>query len=329
MKVLVFEYITGGGFAQEDLPESLAREGLLMLETLLGELAELTSLQLTVLLDYRISLAEIAEKIKIISVTQKQSVYELLPELIEASDWVWPIAPEMNSELQKISELVETKNKRLLNSSLDAVTLCSDKLLTYQRLKNKGITVVDTHALNDIVPQFPGKWVVKPKDGMGCVNTHLISKKAALEKLESQIEKKADYIFQPYVKGESLSLSCLFKDGVGYLLCCNRQQILHEQGEFKLIACEVNIATEKLAIYQNLADQVADVITGLWGYAGIDIIQSKKDGALILEINPRLTTSYAGIHRATGVNVAKAVVDMIEKEPQIDETQNKTIIVSV
>lgn len=39
MKILVFEYITGGGFNRQELPASLAREGRLMLLALLDGLA--------------------------------------------------------------------------------------------------------------------------------------------------------------------------------------------------------------------------------------------------------------------------------------------------
>lgn len=330
MKILVFEFITGGGFTQEDLPKLLAKEGLLMLEALLGELSVLASVELTVLLDFRVKLSNFPENIKIIQVARGQSVYELLPKLIEVSDGVWPIAPEMNLELKKISALVNTKNKCLLNSTLDAVVVCGDKWVTYQRLKSKRIAVVETSELNRVSPGFPGKWVIKSKDGVGCLSTYLITEEESFEKLRAQLGvAKEDYIFQPFIKGELLSLSCLFKDGIGYLLCCNRQQILNEKGRFKLISCEVNIVTEKLTIYQNLVHQVAGAICGLWGYVGIDIIQRKEGEPLVLEINPRLTTSYVGIQQATGLNVAKAVVDMIENDPQIGKRQNRTIVVSI
>ena len=35
MKILVFEYITGGGFNKHELPDALANEGRLMLQALL------------------------------------------------------------------------------------------------------------------------------------------------------------------------------------------------------------------------------------------------------------------------------------------------------
>ena len=329
MKILVFEYITGGGFSQEDLPESLATEGLLMLETLIGELSVLASIELTILLDFRINSSKFPENIKIVKVKKGQSIYELLPILIESTDWVWPIAPEINSELEKISALVNKKKKGLLNSSLKAVTLCSDKFLTYHRLKSYGVAVVETNELNSGFPEFPGKWVIKPKEGAGCIDTFFVEEKALFEKLKSQVENKTDYIYQPYVKGELLSLSCLFRDGLGWLLCCNRQKILNQRGQFKLMGCEVNIVTENLTFYQDLVVQVAGAIPGLWGYVGIDIILPETGKPMILEINPRLTTSYTGIYQAIGMNVAESVLGMIEKKPQISKTKNKTIMVSI
>ncbi len=329
MKILVFEYITGGGFSQEDLPASLIKEGLLMLEALLENFAKLPQYQLTILLDARVTLPNLSKLIKIIRVTNKQSIYDVLPEVIESSDLVWPIAPEIDSALQKTSELVSTKNKLLLNSSSKAVKLCSDKLLTYQLLMKSGIATIESFEFNSLSQPFTKGTVVKPKKGAGCINSFFIPDKMSLEKLKTQINNKSDYIIQPYIEGESLSLSCLFKEGRAWLLCCNRQQILNKQGRFKLNSCEVNIPLKHLDTYQSLANQIATAIPGLWGYVGIDIIQNKTDKPLTLEINPRLTTSFVAIYQSLGVNLAKLVLELIDKEPIIKKTQNETVIISI
>jgi predicted ATP-grasp superfamily ATP-dependent carboligase len=47
----------------------------------------------------------------------------------------------------------------------------------------------------------------------------------------------------------------------------------------------------------------------LWGYAGIDLILT-AGGPVILEINPRLTTSYVGLRQATGENPATLMLDL-------------------
>jgi predicted ATP-grasp superfamily ATP-dependent carboligase len=328
-KILIFEYITGGGLSQEALPESLAKEGLLMLKALINELAPLSSVQLTILLDGRINDDKLPGNIKIIRVSKEQCVYQLLPVLIDEADFIWPIAPEMGGALQKITQLVEQKSKRLLNSSSQAIAICSDKLLTIQCLKKEDIATAESIQLDEFSQEFAAPWVIKPKDGVGCLNNHLVSNRHEFIKIKSQIECQPDYLVQSYIKGVSLSLSCLFKEGEAWLLCCNRQVVSINKGMFELEACIVNINTENYKIYQDLINHVASVIFGLSGYVGIDIIQPESGQAMILEINPRLTTSYVGINQAIGFNVAKAVIELPEINPIIKKMRNQQITVSI
>ncbi|KAF3977418.1 MAG: ATP-grasp domain-containing protein [Methylococcales symbiont of Iophon sp. n. MRB-2018] len=327
--ILVFEYITGGGFAQQELPASLANEGQLMLNALIQQLAELTAIQITVLQDWRCQIPLTAENIQAILLSKEQSVIPLLAKWIDKVDAVWLIAPETDDVLTKLSQLVEEKSKVLLNSQSVAVAICSNKLATIEQLKKHAVPVVDTVQLNTSLPSWQSPWVVKTKDGVGCENIHYISDYNELGKLMTDLECLSRYVIQPYINGDSLSLSCLFKDGKAWLLCCNKQQILPQGGGFKLSACEVNISHNRQGWYQQLIAKVAKALPGLWGYVGIDIIQTVQGETLILEINPRLTTSFVGIKQATGVNVAKLVLAMIEGHPVIKTKQNEQITVLV
>lgn len=328
-KILVFEFITGGGFSQQQLPESLAKEGLLMLQALVDELSSVSGVQLTIVLDQRIEGFIQPKASTVVKISNKQCIYQLLADLIEDSDSVWPIAPEMHGELQKITRRVEQKSKRLLNSSSQAITICSDKLTTIQYLNKYSIATVDSVQLDEFRQQFEMPWVIKPKDGVGCLNSHLVFNQQDFVHISRQLESKSDYLIQPYIKGDSLSLSCLFIGNKAWLICCNRQLVSIVNGKFELKRCIVNIATENHYNYQQLINQIAHAISGLYGYAGIDIIQPEQTQAMVLEINPRLTTSYVGINQATGFNVAKAVVEMSEVDPIIEKTANKQITVSI
>lgn len=328
-KILVFEFIIGGGLAQDDLPESLAREGLLMLKTLVEELSQIPSIQLTVLLDWRYAKLDLAKNINTVVIAKNSVINDVLAKLIEESDLVWPIAPESDLILQKISALVEAKNRRLLNSSAEAVTLCSDKLLTAKLLKQQGIAVIESRQLNGFIADFVEPKVIKPKDGVGCLNCYYVSCNNEFEQIVGQIEQPLKYIYQPYINGDTLSLSCLFKKQKAWLLCCNRQQVSMTQGRFQLNACEINIPTKNRLMYQQIINQIAKIIPGLWGYVGIDIIQPEFEQALILEINPRLTTSYVGIKQSLGLNVAKIIVKMLDKAPEIINTQNKQHVINL
>jgi predicted ATP-grasp superfamily ATP-dependent carboligase len=59
--------------------------------------------------------------------------------------------------------------------------------------------------------------------------------------------------------------------------------------------------------YQKLASRIAVAFPDLFGYVGIDLIEN-NDACWVLEINPRLTTSFVGIEKALGLNVAELVL---------------------
>jgi predicted ATP-grasp superfamily ATP-dependent carboligase len=71
----------------------------------------------------------------------------------------------------------------------------------------------------------------------------------------------------------------------------------------------VNAIRDSDGRYAQLAREVARALPGLWGYVGIDVIDA-VDGPIVVEINPRLTTSYAGLRRALGINAAELVLDL-------------------
>jgi len=52
---------------------------------------------------------------------------------------------------------------------------------------------------------------------------------------------------------------------------------------------------------QDWAQHVVQALPGLRGLVGVDYIQT-KDGPVVLEINPRATTSYAGLRAAMAQN---------------------------
>ncbi len=328
-RILVFEFVTGGGLAQEELPDSLAEEGGLMLQTLVEQLASLSHFQIIVLLDWRCNQFEFPENIEIVLVNKNQSVYDLLPELMNTVNYVWPIAPEMDGVLHNITLLVEESGAGLLNSLSTAVALCSDKLITFQKLKQQGVAVVETLQLDMYSDEFSVLSVIKPKHGVGCLDSFLISNQNELKQIKKQIKQNADYVIQPYIKGESLSLSCLFKKGKAWLLCCNQQQVSVSRGQFQLRACIVNYHLNDLAVYQQLINQVAKIIPGLWGYVGIDFILSTQQQPLILEINPRLTTSYVGINQALGMNVANMIIEMLDGDPVIKKSRNQSVTLTL
>lgn len=326
MKILIFEYITGGGLAKQPLPESLLCEGEMMSRALIEDLLEINDTELIVTRDYRLPLNEAlkAEHITAITITPESDIDKLLLNLANKCDAVWPIAPETDDTLYNVCRLFESSNTALLSSCSDVVKIAGDKMATYQLLKAHGIPVVQTYLLNDKYDiQKHQSWLIKPIDGVGCEGVRKFSRDQI-----TTLPSSDRLILQPFIEGRSLSLSCLFFRGQGQLICVNEQLIKQSNGQFLLEGCEVNINIDK-QMYLQLVAQIAIIMPMLWGYIGIDLIEIDP-GPLVLEINPRLTTSYTGIKSALGVNIAACVLDLINnKMAELKFSSNKQIAISI
>lgn len=324
MKILVFEYVTGGGFGLDRIPDSLATEGLLMLRALLRDLSEIADAELTVMLDARFAdaIAEYAGSIEIVMIDHSRAFTETLEALASCCDAVWPVAPEMDGILFNLTYKVEQLGKKVLSSSSSAVALTSNKFETFRHLMTHAIDTAATQPFVRHLFQPTGRQVIKPVDGMGCERTFRVDTHDAWNQVEPQLGPK-DYILQPYLDGIPASLSCLFSNGRGWLLCHNVQQIEIKDCRFRLAACRVNDSGINQK-HRALIDRIAETIPGLWGYVGIDIIET-AESLKVLEINPRLTTSYAGIREALGINVAAEVLRMSSSGPNLNPVINRSI----
>ncbi len=329
MKILVFEYISGGGLAGQVLPASLAAEGRMMLQTLLDELKILPNIELLLPLDERCHPISIPENCRVFRVGPTDDIQLLLANWIAETDIVWPIAPETDGLLVSLAQLVQNQHKTLLLSDPETVALCTDKLLTYRCLAAHGIAAVETQALTDLSTFTSQGRVIKLRDGAGCEGNRIIYTQQDFNRIMHELQQPERHVIQPLLAGPSFSLSCLFKQGLGWLLCSNFQEIFVQDQQFHLQACLVNNDPDACEKYQALINQIASALPGLWGYIGIDLIQSPQYGPQILEINPRLTTSYTGIRQATGINVAEQVLHLLEGQPSLAPTQQRTLRIDI
>lgn len=326
MKILVFEYIAGGGFNREDLPASLANEGLLMLGALLNGLTGLPGLDITVMLDWRLPDSVNKVGINRVLIRKEHDCHEQFVRLAEASDAVWLIAPEFDDLLLSFCKSVEALDKILLGPDAEAVRVTADKFKTFQLLNQYQIPTVSTR-LFDECRQFPGECIVKPVDGVSCRDSYLIGNLNDFSQVSARLHGTGRHIVQPHVYGKKTSLSCLFKQGKVWLLSANLQNFNIVNKQFQLLEIIVNQFPD-LTSFQALAADIAEAIPGLWGYAGIDLIETPEQ-ILVLEINPRLTTSFAGIQEALGINVPALVLQLLQGDPIIKRTVNRPVAVRV
>jgi len=258
-----------------------------------------------------------------------QAEHNSLEEFVRAArlcDAVWPVAPEFDGILQTLCQHVEILGKLLLTSPASAVAITGNKFETYEQLVRHNIATVSTERLEQS-RYAPGAWIVKPIDGVGCTDSYLIAGEDEFAALSAQLKDKAGYIIQPHIQGEKISLSCLFKHGKAWLLCVNLQRFNIINQQYELIECVVNYRSD-FSPYQDLAAKIAAAFPDLWGYAGIDLIETAEQ-IWVLEINPRLTTSFVGIEAARAVNVAETVLQLLHGEPDIQPLRNQAITIKL
>ncbi len=298
----------------EPAPRSLALEGDLMVSALLDDLLAVPGIELLALRDARLArppLQQATTPMHWVNLATSDNFNLVWQAQLAASDAAWPIAPESGGVLEHLCQDVLDAGKSLPSSPPAAVRLAASKSATAEHLARRGIAVVPTYPL-----AWPGAWplpcVVKPDQGAGCGDTRILRTRVALEKARSVLRAR-DYVVQPLVEGEALSLSILFHAGEARLLSCNRQYVVESGGRFIFKGCLVNAFVDAHGIYQALANRIAQAVPGLWGYAGIDLMLTEQ-GPVVLEINPRLTTCYAGLRKALGVNPASCVLALLQGE---------------
>ena len=333
MKILVFEYITGGGFNKQYLPSALLTEGRLMLQALLDDMRRYAKLghelEVVVMLDERLKTLINTSGMQVVFIAPEQNTSDEFKRLAQHCDAIWPIAPEFDGLLQSLCQNVADLNKLLLTSPAHAVALTGDKWLSYQHLKQHHIATVSSRLFTgvDQYDQQQGgdsTWVVKPLDGVGCVDSYILRKREDFIAMQA---RSGRYIIQPQLTGLTTSLSCLFKQGRGWLLCANQQHFTIINQQYHLNQLVVN-HSPNLEAYSALVDAIAQSLPALWGYVGIDLIETPEQ-TWVLEINPRLTTSYVGIYEALGINVVEAVMQLIGGEPLLKTKDRQAVTLQV
>jgi predicted ATP-grasp superfamily ATP-dependent carboligase len=311
IKVFAFDYASGGGdggAAGTALPDPLKQQGRIMLGALLADLAALPHVEL-------------------ITIGDPGLFGRRFDACLQAADAVWPLAPEAGGLLERLSRQVLDHNRILLGSKPDALRVAASKLGTARVLATAGVAVVSTYTQDQNLPDWGGAWVVKPDDGAACLNTRIFpGASAALAWIAACGE--TGYVLQPFIQGKLGSLSLLCCDGEAQVLSCNEQRIAVRDNQFHFLGTIVNSLSDDAGGFARLAQSVAAAIPGLWGHVGVDFVNA-EGGVVVLEVNPRMTTSYCGLHASIGCNPAALVLDLLEHPGGAPRARPKPVAVSV
>ena len=321
MKILLYEHVSGGGFAGDALPPSLLSEGFAMLRGLAADF-KVARHEVTVLLDSR--LADFSPPVAadhFVWVSELGSASQSIANVAESVDAVFVVAPEANQTLQKLVDQVEVSGQLSLNSKPTAIAKAADKASLLTRLNGLGLKAPKTvtFGLQDpleiielaIREEMDFPCVFKPLNGAGCSGTSIVRSEAEIGSAVDKInaDPAGSIMVQEFIEGSPASVSLIAADSKALPVSLNLQDITLASPD------EVSSYNGGLVPFDHplkeaafaAAKRIVESFGGLRGYVGVDVILG-DGGVVVVEVNPRLTTSYVGLRRVADFNVAESIL---------------------
>ena len=317
-RVFVYEYLSGGGQMASagksgDTPGGeLLAMGRAMRDAIVADLLQLE--------DYDVSVAAcelaatVPEAASAVMPQPRESAFDFVARQADAHHGVWVVAPETDGLLSQFQRRVDPA--RWLGCDGPSTAVASGKRSTLTRLAEAGVS---TPLAFENAPEVT-RWVVKPDDGAGAVDTRVhASLEAALADAAQRTRSRSRstsssgaWVIEPWVEGEALSLSLMCSAGRSELLSINRQHLLIDtQGVLSYRGVDVNVLPPddpRTATLAAWAARIGQNVPGLCGFVGVDLVWHAQRGPVAIEINPRVTCAYVGLSRALGRNLAAEVI---------------------
>ena len=324
MRILVYEYFSGGGLGDNPLSLSILCEGLGMLRNLISDF-KVAGHSVTTILDSRIlnlGFSSIRAD-KIINISCLEELQNIIGNLSKSIDAAYVIAPETNETLQTILKIIKRSGIIALNCSISSIDEAYDKIRLYKFLKKrkmktpKSINFTIFDKLSDIKTSIRKNFcypiLIKPSKGTNCEGISIVQNEQKLKKAILKIKNQTvikDVLAQEWIKGTNVSISLLSSGDKAVAISLNKQNIIiaNPDNLSEYIGGIVPFESPLKNKAFDLAEKIVESIKGLIGFIGIDLILTNND-VVIIEINPRITTSYIGLRKVTNINLAQALIN--------------------
>ena len=254
---------------------------------------------------------------KCIIVNKHEDIWQIWQTQIQTADAVWLIAPETDGILKKLTQLAETpksnglQNPLVLGCGLASIEVSSKKIDTYLALEAAGIASIPTYTWENW-PENQQTWLAKPNDGAGCNDIACFNHAKDLRDWIEDNHKQITHVIQAFQPGQAASISCVMHEGKVELLSCNSQRIEINNQMLSYTGGVVNGMRDYWPQFELVANKIAQALPSLAGYVGIDVIVDGEE-VVVVEINPRLTTTYIGLRESIGANPAQLVINMLAR----------------
>ncbi|HLN88767.1 MAG TPA: ATP-grasp domain-containing protein, partial [Candidatus Binatia bacterium] len=322
MKIIVYEHVSGGGYAGQPIPLHVLSEGFGMLRCVVEDF-KAANHEVTVLLDSRISkLNPPLESDCAVPIFYSREPKKFLRDIAQINDAVYVIAPETDQILQTYVKLIEKTGKISLNCESQSIEEAADKTVVYETIKELGVTP-KTVVLNlddglakvkqKIKKELGYPLVLKPAFGAGSIGLSLVNDESQVSSAIEVIRIRSTserFIAQEFIRGEAASVSLLSTGKKAMALTLNKQNVAiagsdsSSRYEGGTVPFDHWLKQETFRV----AERVVEAFRGLKGYVGVDVVFTEHK-VFVVDINPRLTTSYVGLRKVAGFNVAEALAN--------------------
>jgi len=340
--IFIFEFVSGGGFSQVEIPSSLFCEGFAMLRSIIEDFKNL-GFHITTLLDSRIEFLSHYMKVDVVkSVELEEDFLKKYTDCVRSSNYCFVIAPEFSNILYNLTKIVKTNKKKLLSIDLNGVKLGASKLETYKFFNANGINTPESYRIpvkgNNLdinwilqkCDQLNSSIVIKPDDGAGSESVFYFEKKDDVLQFFERFNKTFDinrkYILQEYIEGDPMSVSIIndqtlekTNENILKILSINAQNLQITDPPMESSYLGGSTPVEQ---FEQLRSQIEDILrcvdlSAFKGYFGIDFVKKTDDSLSFIEINPRLTTSYVGIRNVLEFNPMDLLLNQKKKVLEI------------
>lgn len=281
-----------------------------MLCALATDFAALPGTTVAALQDHRIELP-IDPACNVHTVADPVNEQTHFARLAQESDWTVVIAPEFDQLLFDRANHVLAVGGRLLGPSPDTIAIAANKTRLADLFSRTGVPTPEGQAL-DRGSRIPANYgfpvVLKQNDGAGSINVRLVddpSEAAAIGHVdyESRIEQ--------FVRGTAASVAVLCGPDGNHQTLAPCRQHLSDDGRFTYVGGSLPLNEAVAARASQLALAAVHSLPDALGYIGVDLVMGSASNAdFVIEINPRLTTSYVGLRAACEQNLAMAILQV-------------------
>ena len=320
MEVLVYEFFSSGGscrWEQREQNASLLTEGAAMVTAVANGLARLENVHPIVMLDRRLDqFARVGfhQGCQLTWVDSSRTEQQTFDRLAAAADWTILVAPEWDDILLNRAKRCLDLGGRLLGPGPELIELAADKVALADYFDQQDLPVPVGCLLErcDSLPtNFHYPAILKPRFGAGSAGLQWIEDPADKVVWDSRFSQ---YRLEEYCPGKPVSVALLMGPASSHVLPACRQHLSDDRA-FHYQGGSVPLADSLAKRAEALAWRAADILPDAFGYLGLDMVLGEEESAdCIIEVNPRLTTSYVGLSQLTDDNLAEMMLRVAEGE---------------